>query len=178
MTTQLNATIACSRNCGAGVLALAVLSQCDEPQYGYSLKQRLAELGLDINEGTLYPLLRRLEGQGLLHSEWRVVDETRPRRYYVLDEPGRRCCACCALSGRVWSRSWGGLRREIGDWRLTMQPKEWVDRYVNEVGRRLPGKQRGDVEMEMRSLIEDELDGLGHVPEERGAGSAGQVRST
>ena len=72
-----------------GVLALAVLSQCDEPQYGYSLKQRLAELGLDINEGTLYPLLRRLEGQGLLHSEWRVVDETRPRRYYVLDEPGR-----------------------------------------------------------------------------------------
>ncbi len=72
-----------------GVLALAVLSQCDEPQYGYSLKQRLADLGLDINEGTLYPLLRRLEGQGLLHSEWRVVDETRPRRYYVLDEPGR-----------------------------------------------------------------------------------------
>ena len=72
-----------------GVLALAVLSQCDEPQYGYSLKQRLAELGLDINEGTLYPLLRRLEGQGLLHSEWRVVDETRPRRYYVLDEPGQ-----------------------------------------------------------------------------------------
>lgn len=72
-----------------GVLALAVLSQCDEPQYGYSLKQRLAELGLDINEGTLYPLLRRLEGQGLLHSEWRVVDETRPRRYYVLDAPGR-----------------------------------------------------------------------------------------
>ena len=72
-----------------GVLALAVLSQCEEPQYGYSLKQRLAELGLEINEGTLYPLLRRLEGQGLLHSEWRVVDETRPRRYYVLDDPGR-----------------------------------------------------------------------------------------
>lgn len=72
-----------------GVLTLAVLSQCDEPQYGYSLKQRLAALGLDINEGTLYPLLRRLEGQGLLHSEWRVVDETRPRRYYMLDESGR-----------------------------------------------------------------------------------------
>ncbi len=48
-----------------------------------------------------------------------------------------------------------------------MQPKEWIDRYVNEVGRRLPGKQRSDVEMEMRSLIEDELDGLGHAPEER-----------
>ena len=48
-----------------------------------------------------------------------------------------------------------------------MQPKEWIDRYVFEVGRRLPGKQRADVALEMRSLIEDELDGLGHAPEER-----------
>lgn len=47
-----------------------------------------------------------------------------------------------------------------------MQPKEWIDRYVHEVGRRLPGKQRTDVELEMRSLIEDELDGLGHDPAE------------
>ena len=47
-----------------------------------------------------------------------------------------------------------------------MQPKEWIDRYVSEVGRRLPGKQRADVEQEMRSLIEDELDGLGHAPTE------------
>lgn len=72
-----------------GLLTLAVLAECSEPQYGYSLKQSLNQRGLEINEGTLYPLLRRLEGQGLLHSEWRVVDETRPRRYYVLDEPGR-----------------------------------------------------------------------------------------
>ena len=49
-----------------GTLVLTVLSQLDEPQYGYSLKQRLAEGGLDVEQGTLYPLLRRLEKQGLL----------------------------------------------------------------------------------------------------------------
>ncbi len=70
-----------------GVLVLAVLAQCGEVQYGYSLKQQLAAAGLDINEGTLYPLLRRLEGQGLLASEW-LVTEDRPRRYYKLSTTG------------------------------------------------------------------------------------------
>jgi DNA-binding PadR family transcriptional regulator len=51
-----------------GVLVLAVLSQAGRPQYGYSLKQDLSDSGLDIQEGTLYPLLRRLEAQGLLVS--------------------------------------------------------------------------------------------------------------
>ena len=71
-----------------GVLVLAVLSQLSEPQYGYSLKQRLHEKGLEINEGTLYPLLRRLESQGLLNSSWEVVNDTRPRRYYQISEQG------------------------------------------------------------------------------------------
>jgi PadR family transcriptional regulator, regulatory protein PadR len=70
-----------------GVLVLAVLAQCREVQYGYSLKQQLSAAGLDINEGTLYPLLRRLEGQGLLRSEW-LVTEDRPRRYYTLSATG------------------------------------------------------------------------------------------
>jgi PadR family transcriptional regulator, regulatory protein PadR len=70
-----------------GVLVLAVLAQCSEVQYGYSLKQQLSAAGLDINEGTLYPLLRRLEGQGLLRSEW-LVTEDRPRRYYTLSAAG------------------------------------------------------------------------------------------
>jgi DNA-binding PadR family transcriptional regulator len=70
-----------------GVLVLAVLAQCGEVQYGYSLKQQLSAAGLDINEGTLYPLLRRLEGQGLLASEW-LVTEDRPRRYYKLSPAG------------------------------------------------------------------------------------------
>ena len=71
-----------------GTLVLTVLSQLDEKQYGYSLKQLLAERGLEIDQGTLYPLLRRLEKQGLLESEW-LLTGSRPRRYYVLSEEGR-----------------------------------------------------------------------------------------
>lgn len=72
-----------------GVVVLAVLSQMEEPQYGYSLVQILAEQGLDIEEGTLYPLLRRLEKQGLLNSEW-DVSEARPRKYYQISKDGRK----------------------------------------------------------------------------------------
>jgi PadR family transcriptional regulator, regulatory protein PadR len=70
-----------------GILVLAVLTQLAKPQYGYSLMQRLTERGLTIDQGTLYPLLRRLEDQGLLGSEWQV-EEARPRRYYVISEKG------------------------------------------------------------------------------------------
>ena len=70
-----------------GVLVLAVLSQLRGWQYGYSLRQALVGQGLPIEEGTLYPLLRRLEAQGLLTSEWRIEDGP-PRRYYRLNDPG------------------------------------------------------------------------------------------
>jgi PadR family transcriptional regulator PadR len=70
-----------------GTLVLAVLSQLGEKRYGYSLQQRLTEKGLEIEQGTLYPLLRRLEKQGLLDSEW-SVESSRPRRYYELNEAG------------------------------------------------------------------------------------------
>ncbi len=76
-----------------GVLVLAVLSQLQQEQYGYSLKQVLSDQGLDINEGTLYPLMRRLEAQGLLESEWQVVDDARPRRYYRISETGKTILA-------------------------------------------------------------------------------------
>ena len=72
-----------------GILVLAVLSQLGDAQYGYSLKQRLSERGLEIDQGTLYPLLRRLEKQGLLNSEW-DVEGSRPRRYYVLNPTGAK----------------------------------------------------------------------------------------
>ena len=72
-----------------GALVLAVLSQLHDEQYGYSLKKRLTERGLEIDEGTLYPLLRRLESQGLLRSRWRV-EEGRPRRYYQISAQGER----------------------------------------------------------------------------------------
>jgi PadR family transcriptional regulator, regulatory protein PadR len=75
-----------------GIVVLAVLSQMDTARYGYSLIQRLAEQGLDIEEGTLYPLLRRLEKQGLLESEWEV-GESRPRKYYRISPVGREVLA-------------------------------------------------------------------------------------
>lgn len=71
-----------------GILVLAALSQLKEEKYGYALISSLAEKGLDIEQGTLYPLLRRLEDQGLLNSEWNV-EGSRPRRYYVLSKDGR-----------------------------------------------------------------------------------------
>jgi DNA-binding PadR family transcriptional regulator len=71
-----------------GLIILAVLSQLDDEQYGYSLLKRLNDQGLEIDQGTLYPLLRRLESQGLLQSNWRVEGD-RPRRYYVLSRTGR-----------------------------------------------------------------------------------------
>jgi PadR family transcriptional regulator PadR len=72
-----------------GVIVLAVLSRLDQEQYGYSLIKSLAENGLEIDQGTLYPLLRRLESQGLLQSNWRIETD-RPRRYYVLSDEGRQ----------------------------------------------------------------------------------------
>ena len=72
-----------------GVIILAVLSQLHEEQYGYSLMKRLEDQGMQIDQGTLYPLLRRLEDQNLLQSDWRV-DTSRPRRYYVLNETGKK----------------------------------------------------------------------------------------
>jgi PadR family transcriptional regulator PadR len=84
-----------------GTLVLAVLSQLRTAQYGYSLRQALAERGMPIEEGTLYPLLRRLEAQGVLESEWQV-DGGPPRRYYVLSGRGLRLF-------RDLAASWGSL---------------------------------------------------------------------
>ena len=70
-----------------GTLVLSVLSQLDKPQYGYSLVQLLSEKGVPIEANTLYPLLRRLEGQELLKSMWET-DGAKPRKYYVLTEKG------------------------------------------------------------------------------------------
>jgi PadR family transcriptional regulator PadR len=71
-----------------GIIVLAVLSQLSQEQYGYSLINRLRECGLEIDQGTLYPLLRRLESQGLLQSSWRI-EADRPRRYYVISPEGQ-----------------------------------------------------------------------------------------
>ncbi len=70
-----------------GTLVLAVLTQMDQPQYGYSLIQALNDQGLIVEQNTLYPLMRRLEKQGLLESIWQV-EGNRPRRYYKISEFG------------------------------------------------------------------------------------------
>ena len=72
-----------------GVIVLAVLSQLSTEQYGYSLLKLLSDQGLEVDQGTLYPLLRRLEAQGILQSVWKI-EEARPRRYYVLSSEGRK----------------------------------------------------------------------------------------
>lgn len=76
-----------------GVISIAVLSQLSSEEYGYSLLKALSDLGLEVDQSTLYPLLRRLESQGLLQSDWRIADEARPRRYYVISPQGREVLA-------------------------------------------------------------------------------------
>jgi PadR family transcriptional regulator, regulatory protein PadR len=72
-----------------GVIVLAALSQLGTEQYGYSLLKQLSDLGLEVDQGTLYPLLRRLEAQGVLESVWKL-EESRPRRYYVVSAEGKK----------------------------------------------------------------------------------------
>src|SRR2546430_15146817 len=71
-----------------GCLVLAVLAQLRSEQYGYTLRKALEERGMAIDEGTLYPLLRRLESQGLLVSEWREEDK-RNKRFYKISRDGK-----------------------------------------------------------------------------------------
>jgi DNA-binding winged helix-turn-helix (wHTH) protein len=85
-------------------LILAVLSQLRKEQYGYSLKKALADRGLEIDEGMLYPLLRRLEAGGLLRSRWRV-EEGRLRRYYRTNSHGERVQCELAADWQSLARS-------------------------------------------------------------------------
>ena len=75
-----------------GCLTLAVLAQLRQEHYGYTLRKDLAERGLEIDESTLYPLLRRLETQGLLVSQWREEDK-RNKRFYRLSPEGEQILA-------------------------------------------------------------------------------------
>ena len=70
-----------------GSVVIAVLSLLREPGYGYALLERLNEAGIEVEANTLYPLLRRLEKQGLLIAEW-TTDEARPRKYYRTSDAG------------------------------------------------------------------------------------------
>ena len=85
---------------------LAVLAQLREEHYGYTLRKSLAEAGLEIEESTLYPLLRRLESQGLLTSEWRE-EEKRNKRFYRLSGDGERIL-------ELLLAEWNGINASLG----------------------------------------------------------------
>jgi len=72
-----------------GSLVLAVLAALRSERYGYTLRKTLSENGLEVDENTLYPLLRRLETQGLLASEWREENK-RNKRFYSLTSDGEQ----------------------------------------------------------------------------------------
>ena len=82
-----------------GSLVLAVLACLRTERYGYTLRQALAADGLEMEESTLYPLLRRLESQGLLLSEWRE-EEKRKKRFYVLSAAGTDMLAALSAEWR------------------------------------------------------------------------------
>lgn len=88
-----------------GTIVLSVLSQLEQPKYGYSLVQILEEKGVPVDAGTLYPLLRRLEKQGLLQSEWETAGP-KPRKYYLLTESGK-------LAYRKLSSLWRELAQNM-----------------------------------------------------------------
>ncbi len=90
-----------------GVVVLATLSQLRSPRYGYELRQALADKGMPIEEGTLYPLLRRLEAQGLLKSEWKLEGGSQ-RRYYSLNADGRKLL-------KKLTESWQGMNDAMNE---------------------------------------------------------------
>jgi PadR family transcriptional regulator, regulatory protein PadR len=95
-----------------GCLIVSVLAALRAEQYGYSLRKRLSEEGLEVDEGTLYPLLRRLETQGLLASEWREEGK-RNKRFYRLSASGAAMLAQLLDEWRALDASITGLLREF-----------------------------------------------------------------
>ena len=83
-----------------GTVVLACLVRLRRPDYGYALLESLNALGILVDANTLYPLLRRLEKQGLLVSEWNT-DESRPRKFYRTSATGD---ALAAVLTADWHR--------------------------------------------------------------------------
>jgi len=96
-----------------GCLILAVLAELRTERYGYTLRKALSDGGLDIDEGTLYPLLRRLESQGLLVSEWRE-EEKRNKRFYRLSEMGEQILQQLLEEWQRINGSLGRILQEAG----------------------------------------------------------------
>ncbi|WP_038473138.1 PadR family transcriptional regulator [Fimbriimonas ginsengisoli] len=91
-----------------GCLVVAALAALRSEQYGYTLRKALSEHGMEIDEGTLYPLLRRLETQGLLVSEWREEDK-RKKRFYRLSSQGETTLEQLLTEWKSIDRSLNGI---------------------------------------------------------------------
>jgi PadR family transcriptional regulator PadR len=91
-----------------GCLIVAVLAELRQEQYGYTLRKSLAENGIAIDQGTLYPLLRRLETQGLLASEWREQDK-RNKRFYRSSPDGEVILAQLMLDWESMNTALDGI---------------------------------------------------------------------
>jgi DNA-binding PadR family transcriptional regulator len=89
-------------------VVLAALTTLATPHYGYALLTRLEEAGFAVEGNTLYPLLRRLEKQGLLTSRW-DVEEPRPRKFYVVTDAGRDVLGRLQTEWRSLDRAVSGL---------------------------------------------------------------------
>ena len=97
-----------------GTIVPACLLLLRRPGYGYALIEDLAGLGFAVDANTLYPLLRRLEGQGMLASEWNT-DESRPRKFYRTSPEGERLAHALLED---WVRIDASIRRlDVGDGR-------------------------------------------------------------
>jgi len=94
-----------------GFLSMAALMALRTEQYGYTLRKLLAEYGLVVEEGTLYPLLRRLESQGLLLSEWREEGK-RNKRFYRLSDDGAQILDQLLVEWQSIDRSLNGILME------------------------------------------------------------------
>lgn len=94
-----------------GSLILVVLAQLRAEHYGYTLRTALAEAGVEIDEGALYPMLRRLESQGLLTSEWREENK-RNKRFYRLSPEGEAILARLIEEQRALTQSLERILKE------------------------------------------------------------------
>lgn len=91
-----------------GTLVLACLRMLRSPGYGYGLLEQLDAAGFPADANTLYPLLRRLEKQGYLTSEWNT-DEARPRKFYRTSEAGDRLADTLISDWRELARAFDAL---------------------------------------------------------------------
>ena len=124
-----------------GTLIMVVLAQLNKPMYGYSLVKELEGKGISIEGNTLYPLLRRLESQGLLKSEWET-EATKPRKYYIITEDGKL------------------VYKKIKEhWKKFSQSKnDLIDRYIYAVTKHMKSAMKKDVAAELETIIQDMLE--------------------